>query len=124
MATEGADARPLFTLDSRTGVHWAAVVLAAVTGAIHLFLGVRVVNFAPAMGYLFVLAGLGFFGGIAVFLSRYWRRELYLVAAGYAVLQILAWLALGQFNALGYVDKAVQVGFVALVIYLYRASGR
>jgi hypothetical protein len=122
MATTSADTRPLFEIDSRTTVHWVAVLLAAVTGAIHLLLGVRVMSFNATMGVLFVLAGLGFFGGIVVFLTRYWRRELYLVAAAFAGVQILAWLALGRFNALGYADKAVQVVFVLLVVYLYRES--
>ncbi|SEP29674.1 hypothetical protein SAMN05216388_10697 [Halorientalis persicus] len=50
-------------------------------------------GFSQLMGILFILNGLGFLGGIALYVTSYWRRELYLVAAGYAIITIIALFA-------------------------------
>lgn len=105
--------------DTHATLHWVAVALAGVTGLIHLSLGLAN-GIAP-----FVVAGVGFLVGIAVFLSRYWRRWLYLVAAAFALVQVVLWLAAGmRFFAIGVVDKAVQVAFVAVTLYLWRTEGQ
>lgn len=110
----------LLSVDSFTPVHWLAIAAAVVSAVIHLYLAPRVMNFNQTMGILFILAGLGYFGGIAIFLTRYWRPILYLVAALFTIVQIVAWVATGMGGGtMGIVDKAVQVVFVVLVGYLY-----
>ncbi|GAB3328963.1 hypothetical protein EI982_03440 [Haloplanus rallus] len=74
-------------------VGYLAILAALVTGVIHLLLGPRVMGFSQLMGILFILNGLGFLGGIALYVTSYWRRELYLVAAGYAIITIIALFA-------------------------------
>ena len=94
--------------------HRALVGLAVVTGLIHLYLG-------PIAFAGFYAAGAGWLLGAAVFLTTYWRRWMYLVAALYAVVQIGLWVASGfQFLQLGAVDKAVELAFIAIAVQLYR----
>ena len=45
---------------------YVAILLALVTGVIHLLLGPRVMGFSQTLGILFILNGLGFVGGIVV----------------------------------------------------------
>jgi hypothetical protein len=82
--------------------------LAVITGAIHLLLAPQVVGFSQTLGVLFALNGLGFAGGIALFMTRYWRRELYLVAAGYALVTFLAFFFFGGFD--GFVSAFYMQG--------------
>lgn len=96
------------------GLEWLAVALALATGGVHVYLGVVDDLFS------FVLAGVGFFAGVAVYLTRYWRRWFYPVAAAYAGVQVVLWLAFGMRNfELGVVDKTVQVALVAVALALY-----
>jgi hypothetical protein len=69
---------------------YVAALAAVVTGVIHLLLASRVAGFDATLAILFALNGLGFLAGTALYVSRYWRRELYLVAALYALVTILA----------------------------------
>jgi len=117
MTQTGARGSFVRPLDAHAPLHWAAVALAAVSGVIHVYLGV-VEGIPP-----FVVAGVGFFVGIAVFLTRFWRRLFYPVAAVFAFVQIALWLAGGmRFFTLGVVDKVVQAAFVVVVLYLYRVG--
>jgi hypothetical protein len=117
-------------------VGYLAVVLAVVTGVIHLFLAPQVIGFSQTLGVLFALNGLGFLGGVVVYLTRYWRRELYLVAAGYALVTVLAFFFFGGFegfvsafymqgelNVMAVVAKAVEALLVVVAGYLYTAEG-
>jgi len=111
---------------------YLAILLAAVTGIIHLFLGPQVMGFSQTLGYLFILNGVGFIGGAIVYLTRFWRRELFLVAAGYAVVTFLAFFFFGGFegfvssfyregelNMMAVVAKAAEVLFAVVTTYLY-----
>jgi hypothetical protein len=109
---------------------YVAVLAAVVTAVVHLLLGQRVMGFSQTLGILFVLNGLGFLGGLGLYLSRYWRRELYLVAAGYAVVTIVAFFAFqgfgpdafyrqGSLNPLAVAAKAVELVLAVTVVYLY-----
>jgi hypothetical protein len=111
-------------------VGYLAILLAVVTGVIHLLLGPRVMGFSQTLGILFILNGLGFVGGVVVYLTRYWRRELYLVAALYGLATVLAFFAFqgfgvdafyrqGSLNTMAVVSKAVEVLFAAVTAYLY-----
>lgn len=116
MATESS--RPLVRPFDRYGrLEWVAVALAVLTGLIHVYLGVT--RGVPP----FTVAGVGFFLGVAVFLTRYWRRAFYLVAAVFAAVQVLLWVLGGmRFFQVGVVDKLVQVALVAVALALYRSG--
>lgn len=114
-------------------IGYLAILLAVVTGVIHLLLGPRVMGFSQMLGVLFILNGLGFVGGIVVYLTRYWRRELFLVAAGYAVVTVLAFFVFqgfgvdafyrqGSLNQMAVAAKGVEVLFAAATLYLYTST--
>lgn len=101
------------SMDSRD---WAASPLAAVTGVIHLYVGVT--RSRPSL----FLAGLGFFGGLGLFLAGYRRRVVALAGVGYVLVQIVLWLVFqqGEYTAIGVLDKAVQTALVLLLLSVYR----
>jgi len=112
---------------------YVAILLALVTGVIHLLLGPRVMGFSQTLGILFILNGLGFVGGILVYLTRYWRQELYLVAALYSLATVVAFFAFqgfgvdafyrqGSLNTMAVVAKVVEVLFAAVTAYLYTTA--
>ena len=109
--------------------------LAVITGIIHLLLAPQFYGFSQTLGVLFALNGLGFLGGVGLYLTRYWRRELYLVAAAYAFVTILSFFFYGGFegflsafymqgslnwNALG--AKLAEALFVVCSLALYTTS--
>ncbi|AUV82552.1 hypothetical protein C2R22_13650 [Salinigranum rubrum] len=111
-------------------IGYVAILAALVTAVIHLVLGPRVMGFSQTLGILFILNGLGFLGGVVLFLSRYWRRELYLVAAGYALVTILAFFAFqgfgvdafynrGGLNQMAVTAKAIELVLAVCAGYLY-----
>lgn len=116
---------------SLTTLHWVAVALAAVTGLVHLGLGLS--DIGTPMGISFLLAGLGFFAGIALLLRGYRRRLLYLLGIAYTGLQIVLYVAFNWPNVVfladgsvyveGVVDKVVQLALVATLVALYRREG-
>ena len=104
-----------FGTESITTLGWLAVALVVVTGAIHVYAGVVEGRIPVA------LAGVGFFGALALYLLNYRRRLLYLVGIVYTAVQLPLWYVVkaGEFTTVGYVDKAVQVVLVLLLAYLY-----
>lgn len=104
-----------FETASLTGVHWAAIGLAVLTGLVHLYL-FWTQDFVP-----FLLAGLGFFGAIGLILVGFHRRLIYLAGIPYTLAQMGGWYVLdGNLTALAVVDKAAQVALIVLLVYLYR----
>lgn len=114
-------------------VGYIAILAALVTGAIHLLIGPQVMGFSQMMGALFILNGLGFLGGIALYVTRYWRRELHLVAAGYALVTVLAlfvfqgfgveaFFSRGSLNPMAVASKAAELVVAACALYLYQRS--
>lgn len=112
---------------------YLAILAAVVTGGIHLLLGSEVLAFDQLLAALFVLNGLGFLGGVGLYLSRYWRRELYLVAAGYAVVTIVALFGFqgfsaeafymqGELNQMAVAAKAAELVVAVCAGYLYFES--
>lgn len=111
-------------------VGYIAILATIVTAGIHLLLGPRVMGFSQMLGTLFILNGLGFLGGIALYLSRYWRQELYLVAAGYALITVLAFFGFqgfgvdaffqrGSLNQMAVIAKAAELVLAVCAGYLY-----
>lgn len=104
-------------------MHWIAVGLAALSGVIHLALGVQF--FPGAQPIAFLLAGVGFFGGIILFLRDYRRQQLYVVGGLFTALQILLYLWLNvrvqpSVSPVEAIDKAAQVLLIILLIVFYR----
>jgi len=127
MAT--ADSQGLaLDVTSLTGLHWVGIVAAVVSAAVHLLLGVRMLP--SAMGLSFVLAGLGFLGGVALVLVDYRRRAVYAVGIPFTLVQILLWyyvnfVSFGKsfpadVGTLGAVDKVAQVVLIAVLVALLR----
>lgn len=126
-----AEQTDAFVSTPENPIGYVALLLAAVTGAVHLFLAPNVYGFSQTLAILFALNGLGFLGGSLLYLSRYWRRELYLVAALYAVVTILALFAFndwaivesfymqGSLNPMAVVSKGAEALLALCTIYLY-----
>ena len=77
-------------------------------------------GFSQTTGILFYLNGLGWIGGILVFLSRFWRREFYVVAVGYALVTVIAFFVMsGDFTGLAIASKAAEVVVAVIAAYLY-----
>lgn len=121
LTTDGGD-RSTIRIPS-SPVAYLAVLTALVSAAIHLFLAPQVIEFSRTTGILFYLNGAGFLGGIALFFTRYWRRELYLVAVVYAGATIVAFFAMGgQVNPVSITSKIAEAILVLSAGYLYRAK--
>lgn len=106
--------------DSLTTLHWVGIVLALVTGVIHLALGASFIT--SPLGWAFLFAGVGFLAGIVGVLVDYRRRLLYLLGVPFTAGQIPIWYALNapDISALGIGDKVVQVLLVVVLVVLYR----
>ena len=119
------------------GIQWpdnalgyVAIIAAIVTGVLHLLAVTRAIQFSQILAVLFALNGLGFLGGIGIYLTRYWRRSLFLVAAAYSVVTILALFAFqgwsieafymgGNLNPIAVISKLAEalLAIAALVLY-------
>lgn len=118
MATEGSPATTLQT-DSLGGLHWLGIVLALITGVIHVFLAV---SFIPEpMGWAFLVAALGFFAAIGAMLIDWRRRLIYVLGVPFTAGQIVAWYFVNapDFSPIGIGDKVVQVLLIAVIVLLY-----
>ena len=101
-------------LGSITQIQWIAIALVVVTGALHIYAGI-VEGRAPV-----ALAGVGYAGALVLFLLSYRRRLLYLVGIPYTAVQFPLWIAAkSEYGMIDYVDKAVQVVLILVLIYLY-----
>ena len=105
---------------SLTSIHWFAISLVLVTGAIHVYAGFLEGRIPVS------LAGVGFFGAAVLFLLDYRRPLLYLVGIVYTAVQFPLWYVAnaGEFTALGYVDKAIQAVLIVVLAYLYWRARR
>lgn len=102
-------------VDRLTWVHWLAIALVAVTGGIHVAL------FFTEDWLPMLLAGLGFFGAIVLFLLNVSRALLYPVGVVYTGSQIVGYLLLPLGPLwIGILDKVVQVSLIVLLGYLFR----
>lgn len=105
---------------SLSRLHLIGILLAGVSGVLHLYLGAL---FVPSpMGISFVVAGIGFLAGCAAVVANYRRPLVYLLGIPFTLGQVVAWYVVNapDFSTLGYVDKAAQIGLVAVLVALYR----
>jgi len=114
-------------------VGYVAIVMAIITGVLHLLAATNAVEMSVVLGVLFVLNGLGFIGGVGIYLTRFWRRWLFLVAALYSLITILALFPVqgwgveafymeGDLNPLAVITKAAEAVLVVCALYLYAVS--
>lgn len=121
-------------------VGYVAILMAIITGVIHLLLGSTIIGFSQQMGILFLLNGLGFLGGTAIYLTSYWRPKLYIIAALYAIATIVGLFVLspspdgiavsiefidafyrqGELNVMAVVSKLAEAILAVAAIYLYQ----
>jgi len=108
-------------------------MMAVITGVLHLIAATNAVEMSVVLGVLFVLNGLGFIGGVGIYLTRFWRRWLFLVAALYSLITILALFPVqgwgveafymeGNLNPLAVITKAAEAVLVVCALYLYAVS--
>lgn len=101
-------------------VPYVMIVAALVSAAIHLWLVPVVIQFDTTQAILFVLAALGFVVGVAVYVTRYWRREFYVLVGLLAVAQIVAYFVMGgPVNAMAILSKSAEAVVAVTAAYLY-----
>ena len=110
-------------------IGYVAILAALVTGVLHLLAAMNAIQFSQLLGILFVLNGLGFILGLGLYLTRLWRRSLFL----YAVITILALFVFqgwsleafymgGSLNPIAVVSKAAEAVLAISAAYLYVGS--
>ena len=111
-------------------VGYLAIVMAVITGVLHLVASTNAIEFSAVLAVLFVLNGVGFLAGTALYLTRFWEQWLYLVAVAYAVVTILALFPVqgfgveafymdGSLNPLIVITKVAEAVLAASAGYLY-----
>jgi hypothetical protein len=108
-----------FRLETLTPLHWLGVLLAVLTGVLHLYLGIAFIT--EPLGWSFIAAGIGFFLGVLAVLMDYRRRLVYLLGVPFTGGQIVAWYVVNapDFSTLGIGDKVVQVILIVVLLVLY-----
>lgn len=114
-------------------VGYVAIAMAVTTGVLHLIAATNAIQFSQVLGILFILNGFGFLVGAVIYLTEYWQKELFIVAAVYALITVLALFPVqgwgveafymqGQINPLAVITKAAEAILVVCAIYLYAAE--
>jgi len=99
---------------SPTRLQWLAVALIVITGVLHVYAGVTEGRIPVA------LAGVGYAGALVLFFLDYRRRLLYLLGIPYTAVQFPLWImAKSEYGMVDYVDKAVQVVLILVLVSLY-----
>ncbi|XGI84404.1 hypothetical protein ACEU6E_03920 [Halorutilales archaeon Cl-col2-1] len=112
--------QPALRIDEINILEWVAVITAFISGTIHLVLAPGAMEFSAMMGRLFLAAGVGYYIGIGWFLTKYWNRYLYPVAALLTLIQIVRWVQTGMNNmTFAAPDKIAQVIFIVVALYLF-----
>ena len=114
--------------ETLTPLHYAGILLAVVSGLIHLRLGV---GFAPSpLGLSFLFAGVVFLAASAAIVANYRRPLLYQLGIPFTAGQIVLWYYLNfvagtkafpaDVGTLGAIDKVAQVLFLVVLALLVR----
>lgn len=109
-----------------TPLHYLGILLAVVTGVIHLQLGVGFIS--SPLGISFLFAGIVFVLASAAILANYRRRLLYGLGIPFTAGQIVLWYILNfamgpqsfpaDVGTLATVDKVAQVLLIVVLIAL------
>jgi hypothetical protein len=127
MGSKSHPESPIKTVDSGslqrlTTVEVVGLSLAAFTGLVHFYMAYEELA-EPMESLVFLLAGAGFFLGIALYLRGIWPRWLFLAGVAYTGVQIPLWVIEGMEEfAVGAVDKLAQLALVLLLLYAYSQS--
>ncbi len=116
-----------------TPVGYIAILMALVTGVLHLVASTNAIQFSEVLAALFILNGLGFIGGAVLYLTPYWQRSLFLVAAAYSIITILALFPVqgwgleafymdGSLNPIAVITKAAEAVLAVCAVYLYAVT--
>lgn len=110
------------------GLAYVGIIAAIISGVIHLRLGVGFID--SPLGISFLLAGLGFFGAVALVVLNYRRRTVYAVGIPFTAIQIVLWYYINfvagdkafpaDVGTLGAIDKLAQVVLIGVLIALLR----
>jgi hypothetical protein len=98
------------------------IVLTVGTALIHIYLGLQ--------GFpLFILNGLGYITLLAALTLPIPRGSEYRnltrwVLVGYAALTIFLWILVGARNAIGYIDKLIELALISLLLIEARRAHR
>jgi len=107
--------------------HYAIVVLASVSGFIHVYLGFQA-GLDSLYSFLMVAAGLGFAAGILMILKGFKNSKLYLTGVLFTSTQIVLWLNWSRPDLsliirgepfIHALDKFVQSALIIILLYLY-----
>lgn len=99
----------------------AIILLTLATAIIHLVLGIQ---FNLGM---FILNGIGYIALLtALYLPqlRGQRKLIRWVLIAYTAVTVLAWVAIGERNAIGWIDKIIEVALIVLLYIEGRTFGR
>jgi len=116
------DGFPNLETESLTSLHWVGIVLAIVTGIVHLALGLATIT--QPLGIASVLAAGGFAGAIVLLLVDYRRRLIIALGIPFVGSQIVLWYvindpaSLGDISPLEAFDKTVQLLLIGVLIVL------
>lgn len=118
-----ATARP--PLANLTRDHWLAIACAISSALIHGY--VALTRKTGATRWAFILAGLGFLAGIALFYisSDTTRKRLYLVGAIYTAFQFCIYILVNwptDIDIVGIYDKTIQLVLIAILMSLYKGT--
>lgn len=96
------------------------IVLTIATALVHLALG-----FSDGIMIMFVLNGLGYLaliGGLYLPVPAFagYRSKIRWALVAFAAVTVLAWLAIGLRNVVGYTDKAIEIALIVLLVRLTR----
>lgn len=116
-------------------VGYLAILMALVTGVLHLLASTNAIQLSVILAVLFILNGLGFIGGAILYLTRFWQRWLFLVATLYAIVTILALFPVqgwgveafymqGNLNPIAVITKGAEAILAVCALYLYWATGK
>lgn len=120
MAQSNVSSSPRFDTSTVSTLGWLALALVFLTGVLHLWVGI-VEGRIPL-----VLAGVAFLAAMPLYLADYHRRLLVLLAIPFTAVQIPLWYVVnaGEFTTLGYLDKAIQLVLVAVLVVMALQSRR
>ena len=119
------DSSPI-DLQTLTPLHYLGILLAVVSGVVHLKLGVGFIS--SPLGVSFLFAGVVFFLASAAILANYRRRLLYGLGIPFTAGQLALWYVLNfvmgpksfpaDVGTLGTVDKVAQVLLIVVLAAL------
>lgn len=108
---------------SLTTLHYVGIALAALSGVIHLVLGVGALP--SPFGVSFLVAAVGFAVGIALVALNVRRRLAYLAGIPFVLGQLAIYGAtvlqgMNELSAVAVVDKLAQLALVGVLVVLLR----